>query len=167
MALSISLFSWSASRSRAVTRARNSSKLARRCGSSRLSWAHRLRTSLGLEEHRRGAQQRNTIQLGKPRLTAEVPLNPEELENVFDTLDKDGNGYLTLDEFSSGFSEFLCSQQESSVPEETMPCQGRSEVTYQNQWEHKLAAGGDDDDDDEKHFLMLMESLGASHVFEE
>ena len=53
MALSISLFSRSASLICAVTRARNSSKLERRCGSSRLSWAHRLRTSLGLTAHRR------------------------------------------------------------------------------------------------------------------
>ncbi|CAL8263046.1 unnamed protein product [Merluccius merluccius] len=97
------------------------------------------------------------------RLNVEVPLNANELENVFDTLDADGNGYLTLNEFSSGFSEFLCSQ-ESSVTEERRPCKGRSEAMYQSQWEHKLAAGKDEE---EKHFLMLMESLGASNVFED
>lgn len=39
----------------------------------------------------------------------ELPLSAEELENVFDTLDSDSNGYLTLNEFSSGFSMFIYS----------------------------------------------------------
>lgn len=40
------------------------------------------------------------------KLHSELPLSAEELENVFDSLDSDRNGYLTLGEFSSGFSEF-------------------------------------------------------------
>lgn len=39
-------------------------------------------------------------------MNKEIPLSAEELENVFDSLDLDSNGYLTLEEFSSGFSEF-------------------------------------------------------------
>lgn len=38
------------------------------------------------------------------RLNGGLPLSTEELENVFETLDSDGNGFLTLHEFSSGFS---------------------------------------------------------------
>lgn len=38
------------------------------------------------------------------RLLGELPLSAEDLENVFDSLDSDGNGFLTLEEFSSGFS---------------------------------------------------------------
>ena len=34
-------------------------------------------------------------------------MDPEQLESVFDTLDIDGNGYLTLDEFAAGFQHFL------------------------------------------------------------
>ena len=34
-------------------------------------------------------------------------MEPDQLESVFDTLDLDGNGYLTLEEFSSGFQHFL------------------------------------------------------------
>lgn len=52
--------------------------------------------------------------LVKQRLNGGLPLSAEELENVFDTLDSDGNGYLTLEEFSSGFSMFaacLCLKQ--------------------------------------------------------
>uniref|UniRef100_A0A672JUH8 EF-hand domain-containing protein n=1 Tax=Sinocyclocheilus grahami TaxID=75366 RepID=A0A672JUH8_SINGR len=37
------------------------------------------------------------------RLHEELPLTTEELKSVFDSLDLDKNGYLTLGEFSSGF----------------------------------------------------------------
>lgn len=35
----------------------------------------------------------------------EMPLDPEQLELVFDSLDADGNGYLTFDEFIHGFGK--------------------------------------------------------------
>ncbi|XP_036963611.1 ras and EF-hand domain-containing protein homolog isoform X1 [Acanthopagrus latus] len=97
------------------------------------------------------------------RLNDGLPLSAEELENVFDTLDSDGNGFLTLDEFSSGFSEFLCGQKISVKEgmEEKIP----AEVLYQSQWEESMARG--DEDEEEKHFSMLMESLGANSVFED
>ncbi|KAM3608793.1 uncharacterized protein V6R79_004842 [Siganus canaliculatus] len=101
------------------------------------------------------------------RLNGGLPLSAEELENVFDTLDSDGNGYLTLDEFSSGFSEFLFGQKisvEESMSEKDL-CKSPEEVLYQTRWEEALAAG--DEDDEEKHFCMLMESLGANSVFED
>ncbi|KAK6191353.1 hypothetical protein SNE40_003067 [Patella caerulea] len=41
------------------------------------------------------------------RLRAELPLSPDQLENVFDSLDDDKNGYLTLEEFTDGFGSFL------------------------------------------------------------
>ncbi|XP_029909985.1 ras and EF-hand domain-containing protein homolog [Myripristis murdjan] len=100
------------------------------------------------------------------RLNGELPLSADELENVFDTLDSDGNGFLTLDEFSSGFSAFL-SGQTASVEErmeEANGCKNRSEALYQSQWEERLAGS---EDEEEKHFCMLMESLGASNVFED
>ena len=36
-------------------------------------------------------------------MQGEMPLEPEQLEVVFDSLDTDGNGYLTFDEFIQGF----------------------------------------------------------------
>uniref|UniRef100_A0A4W6BYV0 Calcium release activated channel regulator 2A n=1 Tax=Lates calcarifer TaxID=8187 RepID=A0A4W6BYV0_LATCA len=101
------------------------------------------------------------------RLNGELPLSAEELENVFDTLDSDGNGFLTLDEFSSGFSEFLFGRK-ISVEEgmgDQNPCNSPPEVLYQTHWEDNLARG--DEDEEEKHFRMLMESLGANSVFED
>ncbi|XP_042352481.1 EF-hand calcium-binding domain-containing protein 4B [Plectropomus leopardus] len=101
------------------------------------------------------------------RLNGELPLSAEELENVFDTLDSDSNGFLTLDEFSSGFSKFLFGQRISVQEgmEEKKPCKSPTEVLYQSQWEDSLARG--DEDEEEKHFSMLMESLGANSVFED
>ncbi|KAM9807839.1 LOW QUALITY PROTEIN: EF-hand calcium-binding domain-containing protein 4B [Neosynchiropus ocellatus] len=98
------------------------------------------------------------------RLSGELPLSVEELENVFDTLDSDGNGFLTLEEFSSGFSKFLHGQ---SIPPDLNMNEGfksSPEVLYQSQWEGSLAAL---EDEEEKHFCMLMENLGANSVFED
>lgn len=44
----------------------------------------------------------------KQRLLGELPLSADELEKVFVTLDSDSNGFLTLDEFSTGFSMSTC-----------------------------------------------------------
>uniref|UniRef100_A0A8K9X0G2 EF-hand domain-containing protein n=1 Tax=Oncorhynchus mykiss TaxID=8022 RepID=A0A8K9X0G2_ONCMY len=89
------------------------------------------------------------------RLHGQLPLSAEELENVFDTLDSDGNGYLTLQEFSSGFSTLIMSSS---------PNQGPPDSLYQTQWEERLMGS---EDEEERHFCMLMESLGASNVFED
>uniref|UniRef100_A0A8C1F9H1 EF-hand domain-containing protein n=1 Tax=Cyprinus carpio carpio TaxID=630221 RepID=A0A8C1F9H1_CYPCA len=94
------------------------------------------------------------------RLNGELPLSAEELENVFDTLDADANGYLTFEEFSSGFSVVSV---DPHADEE--PVSGKTpEVLYESQWEERLSRG---EDDEEKHFCMLMENLGASNIFEE
>ncbi|PSN52225.1 EF-hand calcium-binding domain-containing protein 4A [Blattella germanica] len=37
------------------------------------------------------------------RMRAEIPLTPEQLEAVFDSLDVNNNGYLTIEQFLSGF----------------------------------------------------------------
>uniref|UniRef100_A0A7N8WYN4 Calcium release activated channel regulator 2Ab n=1 Tax=Mastacembelus armatus TaxID=205130 RepID=A0A7N8WYN4_9TELE len=77
------------------------------------------------------------------RLHRELPLSAEELEDVFDSLDSDQSGFLTLEAFSSGFSRFPSVRGLSSS---------------------KLSGV---EDEEERHFCMLLESLGASNVFED
>uniref|UniRef100_A0A8C4NXZ2 Calcium release activated channel regulator 2Ab n=1 Tax=Dicentrarchus labrax TaxID=13489 RepID=A0A8C4NXZ2_DICLA len=84
------------------------------------------------------------------RLHRELPLSAEELEDVFDSLDTDHTGYLTLEAFSSGFSRCLLSKAFSLV-----------HIAY---YDLKLKQM---EDEEEGHFCMLLESLGASNVFED
>uniref|UniRef100_A0A7N8WKR8 Calcium release activated channel regulator 2Ab n=1 Tax=Mastacembelus armatus TaxID=205130 RepID=A0A7N8WKR8_9TELE len=92
------------------------------------------------------------------RLHRELPLSAEELEDVFDSLDSDQSGFLTLEAFSSGFSRF------PSVRVPARPENLSKEALYQSQWEAKLSGV---EDEEERHFCMLLESLGASNVFED
>jgi Ras and EF-hand domain-containing protein len=39
-------------------------------------------------------------------MRSEIPLTPEQLEAVFDSLDVNKNGYLTIEQFLSGFGEY-------------------------------------------------------------
>ncbi|XP_077450047.1 EF-hand calcium-binding domain-containing protein 4B isoform X2 [Stigmatopora argus] len=101
------------------------------------------------------------------RLHRELPLSAEELEDVFDSLDTQRSGYLTLEAFSLGFSQFLHGRR-ISVSEEPIRTPGASfrtkEAFYQSQWDAKLSRV---EDEEERHFCMLLDSLGASHVFED
>ncbi|KAK3544212.1 hypothetical protein QTP86_008306 [Hemibagrus guttatus] len=93
------------------------------------------------------------------RLHKELPLSAEELENVFDSLDLDRNGCLTLEEFSSGFSTFLQGRRMSQVEDQLMGLsQDSPEALYQTEPQ---------DYEEESHFSTLMESLGASNIFED
>ncbi|XP_051815261.1 EF-hand calcium-binding domain-containing protein 4B isoform X2 [Acanthochromis polyacanthus] len=102
------------------------------------------------------------------RLHRELPLSAEELEDVFDSLDTDRNSYLTLEAFSSGFSQFLHGRRISVTDDQNQgqvgPVFRAKEALYQSQWEAKLSGV---EDDEERHFCMLLESLGASNVFED
>ncbi|XP_077400403.1 EF-hand calcium-binding domain-containing protein 4B isoform X2 [Vanacampus margaritifer] len=101
------------------------------------------------------------------RLHRELPLSAEELEDVFDSLDTEHSGFLTLEAFSSGFSQFLQGRR-ISVTDEPVQMQSpglrAKEAFYQSQWEAKLSGG---EDEEERHFCMLLDSLGASNVFED
>ncbi|XP_068573521.1 EF-hand calcium-binding domain-containing protein 4B isoform X2 [Cebidichthys violaceus] len=101
------------------------------------------------------------------RLHRQLPLSAEELEDVFDSLDTDRTGYLTLEAFSSGFSQFLHGRRISVADDQSQapgPVFRAKEALYQSQWEAKLSGG---EDEEEGHFCMLLESLGASNVFED
>ncbi|KAJ9578054.1 hypothetical protein L9F63_025085, partial [Diploptera punctata] len=48
------------------------------------------------------------------RMRSEVPLSPEQLEAVFDSLDVNNNGYLTIEQFLSGFGEYIASHSKKA-----------------------------------------------------
>ncbi|KAE8607164.1 hypothetical protein XENTR_v10011060 [Xenopus tropicalis] len=94
------------------------------------------------------------------RLQNELPLTPEQLEAVFDSLDQSNNGYLTPVEFSMGLGKLLGvnlsheEEKENSMMEET----------FESGW----SDGPDEEDDaEEMLFSATMEHLGASRIFQE
>lgn len=99
------------------------------------------------------------------RLHAELPLSLEELEDVFDALDADGNGYLTPEEFTTGFSHFFFSQKKPREEDAgDQMAQLQEEQVYQARGEEHL---GDMDEEEEAQFQMLMDRLGAQKVLED
>lgn len=101
------------------------------------------------------------------RLHQELPLSLAELEDVFDALDADSNGFLTPDEFTSGFSRFFFSQNQPRADEvapggQVVPLQ--EEKVYQAQGEEEL---GQADGDEETQFQTLLSRLGAEKVLED
>ena len=80
------------------------------------------------------------------RIKDTLGLSPDLLEEVFDSLDEDGNGYLTLNEFINGFSNFLGSQCD----------QNDSEIIHSNE----------DQAEEDAVFKETMESLGAYDLFD-
>ncbi|KAM4723109.1 EF-hand calcium-binding domain-containing protein 4A [Rhinophrynus dorsalis] len=95
------------------------------------------------------------------RLQNELPLTPEQLEAVFDSLDQSNNGYLTPVEFSMGLGKLL---GVNLPPEEEVRESSVMEETFESGW----SDGPDEDEDaDEMLFYATMEQLGAARVFQE
>uniref|UniRef100_A0A8C5KIM0 Calcium release activated channel regulator 2A n=1 Tax=Jaculus jaculus TaxID=51337 RepID=A0A8C5KIM0_JACJA len=99
------------------------------------------------------------------RLRKELSLSLEDLEDVFDALDADGNGFLTPDEFTVGFSHFFFSQSNLGSKDA-----GEQVARLQEEEVYQSRAGEDPrdpDPDEEAQFQMLMDKLGAQKVLEE
>ncbi|XP_022096393.1 ras and EF-hand domain-containing protein-like [Acanthaster planci] len=90
------------------------------------------------------------------RLDGELPLSPEQLEEVFDSLDDDGNGFLTLEEFTDGFGGFLGLNLDPDIEDE-------SDKAEKDVFEDEKL----DDDALENDYHKVMDSLGATGIFEE
>ncbi|XP_065260313.1 EF-hand calcium-binding domain-containing protein 4A [Emys orbicularis] len=99
--------------------------------------------------------------LDMQRLQSELPLTPEQLEAVFDSLEQDNNGYLTPVEFSMGLGKFIGIElyQGSGSTDHS-----RHEETFESGWSDDL---DQTNDEEEKRFCSMMEQLGAAQVFED
>ncbi|XP_043403861.1 EF-hand calcium-binding domain-containing protein 4A [Chelonia mydas] len=99
--------------------------------------------------------------LDMQRLQSELPLTPEQLEAVFDSLEQDNNGYLTPVEFSMGLGKFIGIElyQGSGSTDHS-----RLEETFESGWSDDL---DQTDDEEEKRFCSMMEQLSAAQVFED
>ncbi|XP_067387161.1 EF-hand calcium-binding domain-containing protein 4B [Emydura macquarii macquarii] len=95
------------------------------------------------------------------RLHGELPLSLEELEKVFDTLDADGNGSLTPEEFTTGLSQFLFGQMVSLNEMEA-----ENENVFQSKWEESCTKVEEDEDED-RQFSDLMDRLGTNKILED
>ncbi|XP_075458382.1 EF-hand calcium-binding domain-containing protein 4B [Ascaphus truei] len=99
------------------------------------------------------------------RLHGELSLSLDELEKVFDTLDADGNSYLTLEEFSTGFSQFLFGDEvptNEAFGEHSEQLQ--FEKVYQTKWEESVQKV---EEDENLKFYNLIDSLGANKFLED
>nr|XP_044995734.1 EF-hand calcium-binding domain-containing protein 4B [Jaculus jaculus] len=99
------------------------------------------------------------------RLRKELSLSLEDLEDVFDALDADGNGFLTPHEFTVGFSHFFFSQSNLGSKDA-----GEQVARLQEEEVYQSRAGEDPrdpDPDEEAQFQMLMDKLGAQKVLED
>lgn len=88
------------------------------------------------------------------RLQSELPLSPDQLEAVFDSLDDDRNGFLTLEEFTGGFGSFLGLNPSEGVHEE--------EEGDANVYEEL-----DDAVEEDRQFHQMMSNLGAANLFDD
>ncbi|XP_067902121.1 EF-hand calcium-binding domain-containing protein 4A isoform X2 [Heterodontus francisci] len=95
------------------------------------------------------------------RLQNELPLTPEQLEAVFDSLDQDNNGYLTPVEFSMGFGKFIGIEV---LPATERLESSKHEETFESGWSDDLDIV---DDEEEKRFCFMMQHLHASQIFED
>ncbi|KAG8438030.1 hypothetical protein GDO86_008639 [Hymenochirus boettgeri] len=93
------------------------------------------------------------------RLQNEIPLTPEQLEDVFDSLDQSNNGYLTPVEFSMGLGKLLVVNSHEEGKQSPM-----LEETFESGW----SDGPDEEDDaEEMLFCSTMEHIGAARIFQE
>lgn len=94
--------------------------------------------------------------LDMQRMQSELPLTPDLLEQVFDSLDEDKNGYLTMKEFTEGFGSFVGMRSFDST-----------EKLNNNSINEKIYGEDENDELEEGHFNEMLCNVGAKSLFED
>ncbi|XP_068963996.1 EF-hand calcium-binding domain-containing protein 4A isoform X2 [Petaurus breviceps papuanus] len=99
------------------------------------------------------------------RLQNELPLTPEQLESVFESLDQGHTGFLTPREFSMGLGAFVSVDMPRGFPS-LEP----KEETFESGWPDGSGTRAAEEEEaavEENHFWAAMEQLGAAHILGE
>uniref|UniRef100_UPI00358E1818 EF-hand calcium-binding domain-containing protein 4B-like isoform X1 n=1 Tax=Myxine glutinosa TaxID=7769 RepID=UPI00358E1818 len=96
------------------------------------------------------------------RLQEEVSLSPEQLEVVFEKLDTNRNGYITLAEFALGLGKIAGTPRDAfNLDRYTSLASGTA--CWNDDWMDK--ANVVSTAEEETHFNEVMDNLGVSHAF--
>nr|XP_043871522.1 EF-hand calcium-binding domain-containing protein 4A isoform X2 [Solea senegalensis] len=87
------------------------------------------------------------------RLQMELPLSPEQLETVFDSMDRESNGFLTPVEFNTVLGELVDLEDSTELSQDEA-----GEASDQVDWFQDAAAGG---------FVNILMELGADKLLED